>query len=359
MSWKHSLNQYDVAITISTAVQCISFIHNAALLIYHIFSTYHAYSDRNKTLKTSYRMRGIHQLTFFTMFLLTIQRIPVILNELDMTPRSISCKHWLWLQSISLFFTKTATHVLFIERLYAIFYKSAFEFRVSTVYLTRVYLAIYFVFESSLSCIFNDSLYINGQCSSRLPMCVIGIIAVCDFSTGIFLSNVFTRKLLWFSTFAVEALGMTHQQYRNSRTDSRLEQDKEPRPNENDDVSDLLNLLRKVTLLALIVIFTTLSMYVFIAFFELYALWLSIDAMINQWCIVLMYRAHDKLYLCLCNKPESALISMRCLQCYSCRQHKTEDTEQASERKKSSSELQTSDSKTDCALEIEAAATTK
>eukprot|EP01083_Nonionella_stella_P134103 407998_1 len=270
MSWKHPLYQYEVARRIEFVVQCTAFVHNVVLLIYHICSTYHDAlstqnnaSNRDKTLKTSHR---IHQLTFFTMLMLSIQRIPYILLVLHMKPRSISCEHWYWLQIISFFCTKTAVHLLFIERLYAIFYRSAFEFRVSTIYLTRIYLIFYFIFEASLTSIFNDHSFYNGVCRARHPMWVTAIVAIYDFCTGIFLSIVFTRKLLWFSTFALDALGMAHQQNLNSNTRSDLEQDIEDKAanvDVHDDVSDVMQLLKKVTLLALIAIFTTLAVFVF------------------------------------------------------------------------------------------------
>eukprot|EP01083_Nonionella_stella_P066928 176663_1 len=132
MSWKHSLNQYDVAITIALIVQCIAFIHNAALLIYRIFSTYAYVSSTNNNACSDKTTNRIHHLTLFTMLLLSIQRIPQILTATDMVPPSVSCEHWFFIQAISFFCTKTAVHILFIERLYAIFYKSAFRFRVST-----------------------------------------------------------------------------------------------------------------------------------------------------------------------------------------------------------------------------------
>eukprot|EP01083_Nonionella_stella_P074500 202124_1 len=68
------------------------------------------------------------------------------------------------------------------------------------------------------------------------------------------------------SMFALDALGMAHQQNLNSNTRSDLEQDIEDKAanvDVHDDVSDVMQLLKKVTLLALIAIFTTLAVFVF------------------------------------------------------------------------------------------------
>ena len=76
--------------------------------------------------------------------------------------------------------------------------------------------------------------------------------------------------------------------------------------------------LNKFTLLAVLSILTTLTSLTLAAFFSVASLWISIDTMINSWCIVLMFGAHKKLYVSLCGSLQKLTISIKCLSCYSC-----------------------------------------
>ena len=52
-------------------------------------------------------------------------------------------------------------------------------------------------------------------------------------------------------------------------------------------------------------------------FLQIPSLWLSINACINCWCVILMFKCHQTCYSRLCGRCRR-IISIRCLYCYSC-----------------------------------------
>ena len=76
--------------------------------------------------------------------------------------------------------------------------------------------------------------------------------------------------------------------------------------------------LNKFTLLTVLSIFTTLFSLILSAIFEVASLWISMDTMVNCWCLLLIFGPHKKLYVSLCGNIQKVTISVKCLSYYSC-----------------------------------------
>ena len=75
--------------------------------------------------------------------------------------------------------------------------------------------------------------------------------------------------------------------------------------------------LNKFTLLTVSSIFTTLFSLLLSAIFEIPSLWISLDTMVNCWCLLLIFGPHKKLYVFLCGNIQKVTISVKCLSYYS------------------------------------------
>ena len=76
--------------------------------------------------------------------------------------------------------------------------------------------------------------------------------------------------------------------------------------------------LNKFTLLTFISVFTTLLSLVLAGIFGLGGLWVSIDAIVNCWCVLLCFKQHERLYKWICCNNGENVICVECLSWYSC-----------------------------------------
>merc|ERR1711902_160910 len=88
--------------------------------------------------------------------------------------------------------------------------------------------------------------------------------------------------------------------------------------NENVSKDDILwGILVKSTMLTFIALITTETSLILMMVLGVSTIWISIDCMVNCWCIMLMFAVHKPLYFKMCGRLEP-LISNKCLLCYSC-----------------------------------------
>ena len=80
--------------------------------------------------------------------------------------------------------------------------------------------------------------------------------------------------------------------------------------------ADLYGILIKTTLLTFIALCTTPLCLILSGSIGL-SIWLPIDQVVNCFCIILMFRTHQKLYNRMCHKLEP-LITNKCLALYTC-----------------------------------------
>lgn len=77
-------------------------------------------------------------------------------------------------------------------------------------------------------------------------------------------------------------------------------------------------LLKKSALLTYIGLISTFITMVCCIVFGEEPIWISIDTMINVWCIALMFRVHDNIYTNSCMKCQDCCITIKCIYCYAC-----------------------------------------
>ncbi len=81
---------------------------------------------------------------------------------------------------------------------------------------------------------------------------------------------------------------------------------------------DTWKVLQKFTLLTVFAIATTFASLALAVLLELGGLWVSIDMMINCWCVILMFHSHRGLYQIMCLRLQKCAISRTCLTICAC-----------------------------------------
>mmetsp|Transcript_45781 Transcript_45781/g.40996 ORF Transcript_45781/g.40996 Transcript_45781/m.40996 type:complete len:441 (-) Transcript_45781:86-1408(-) len=321
-------------------------IHNMGLVIYRI---YHMVTQSSSS-KSKKEYTIIEWLSLMSMFIAVLFTSIMFLSSLGIP----YCQFLLISGSILYLFTKTSLYFLYLERLFHVFYNSAYAFCKYTVWISRIALITYALMMAFLLIIHGGadvSLHPTHKiCIGTPELWVVGIITLVDFVLGIIISILFIRRLLIIlaKTVRVKSTKKPSQSVTNriksdwngmnvapklqtvstrSQSQSVINTDKhEIKNHEPEDVMmDIMmedcntwKVLQKFTLLTVLAITTTLASLVFAVLFEIAPIWISIDMMINCWCVMLMFHSHHGLYKIMCLRLQKCAISRICLTICAC-----------------------------------------
>lgn len=346
-----ALNQFEIAQTVTLVIAIITLGHNICLVIYRLY-----HMAKPKPKKRMYNI--IDYLSLTAMVIAVLFSLITVITSLQL--HFNNCAFLFVSGSIMYLLTKTSLYFLYLERLYHVFHNSAYAFSKFFIWLSRIALIAY-----SLTMIVLLSHYQTVDINKELNICVgnaalwvIGTIPVVDFVVGIMISILFTRRLLMIlaNTSNIKNKCRPPKQTQITTTISNIDtvcninkktndidtintvEPKVPqfdtvRTTSRDIIIDVMiqdtntwRILKKFTLLTVLAIGTTLGSLILCALFEIPALWISIDMIINCWCVLLMFHVHNDCYIKMCSRLQRYTTSMICLNlcacnCCCCRMH--------------------------------------
>lgn len=324
-------NQMKIAVSMITA------IHNISLVIYRMYHLVKAkskakQSSKSKT-KTEYNI--IECLSLMSIIFAVLWDMITIVSSFGAS----YCEFLLTAGSILYLITKISLYFLYLERLFHVFHNSAYAFSKSTVWLSRIALISYALAMTLLS-IFHGSADIyyhstHKMCIATPVLWIVATITLVDFVLGVIISILFIRRLLIILTHTVRAKaskktvtdwnGSIPIQTVGTRSQSMVHQNVNDKRHNQDTMMDIMmqdcntwKVLQKFTLLTVLAITTTLTSLVFAVLFGVAAVWISIDMMINGWCVILMFHSHHGLYKKMCMRLQKCAISRMCLTVCAC-----------------------------------------
>ena len=277
------LNDVKQAQIIYDLIVATSFSHNTIVLLIHCYFTLQSYK-----IKKSTRLRNI---SLFALSLTFFSSLWILLLAFNLIP--VSCK-WIIIIAMMLYMsTKIILYFLFLERLFSIFSDTTYGFNKKNITISRVIFAIYLLSMWTVAIFVGDGDYssIRGQCASFWPYWLNLSFAVIDIIWCTTISILFSRRLL---SLHLETMTTS-----------------------NNDNTKIKRVLKRSTLLTTIALFTTSLSLVIAGILGLSGMWISSDSMVNCWCIMLMFRFYDKIYIICCNRMEFC-VSINCLKYYSC-----------------------------------------
>eukprot|EP01084_Bolivina_argentea_P179544 310241_1 len=261
-------------------IPVIVLIHNIMLFIYHIYRT---------------KSSSISSLSIVALFSILMYIVASILFfHLPYQYRSwMPCKWRFIITYWTYLIARYCVYILLIERLFIVFHLSYLEFSKIQILCARLLLALLL----SLSFISVPISYID--CSVGLNPLVGVVGALFDFATCTIILILFSRRMRLLLC-------------RSTKMDETY-------------YETLLYTLKKITILGMITCITTpLSIILFLLTHPFEYIFIFADNVVNSWCIVLMFKIHEKLFNILC-KPLSTHLSNQCLSYCSC-QCCSEDT---------------------------------
>eukprot|EP01083_Nonionella_stella_P008489 24503_1 len=277
-------------------VVIIAFAHNTIIFTIHM---YHLVRHQIKYSVVS----QMYWLSTITLFMMSFHRIGALSLSFGFYPKFISCTIYCNILSSTHFAVKTTLHILFIERLFITFKHSSHAFSNYYIYPSRIFILLNVSIMSILLFIFGQGIYLEVEdtCQAVYPFWLVLLGILLDFCIGIGICVVFTRRLMWLSaTSCIEP----HQR----RSSLAMVQ----------NTVIPWRLFNKFTVLTIFAVFTTFCSMILAYIFGLYRGWVSIDTMINSWCIVLMFSVYDKLYIRLCDQLQK-ITKLECfLICFGC-----------------------------------------
>ena len=154
---------------------------------------------------------------------------------------------------------------------------------------------------------------LHGSCSTNYPWWMGILYAIFDFTICSVIQILFARRLLMAH---LSTLHISQDLDIDKRSSTVISFDDNMNLSEEEQ-SEVVVILTKSTLLTFIAIITNQFALILSAFLQIPSLWLSLNACINCWCIILMFKCHNIWYSRLCGHCRR-IISIRCLYCYSC-----------------------------------------
>eukprot|EP01084_Bolivina_argentea_P069185 125941_1 len=296
------LNETGVALLVNDIIIAVSFAHNLALLLYHAYSMLQCC--------THIKLTRIQNLSLVTVIFLSLFTTLQFIIAFDFHP--LSCRWAITIGMILFLFEKNFLYFLFLERLFSVFQDSAYRFSKKSKQFSRMSLIIYCIVMVVLCLIFGDGYYntITNSCKSNYPFWMAAFAAFIDIICCSIISILFARRLLILH-LATPATPSTLQNSSETQVAST---------NNNSAMyktRTFHGILSKSTLLTLIALLTTPLSLILASIVGITGTWVSLDAMVNIWCVILMFSAYDTLYKIICHHMDKC-ISIRCLSCYSC-----------------------------------------
>ena len=279
---------------ITSVAVSIGLFHNSVLFVYHAFCV----------LSKAKKILVIQRLSLLSMALTLVFQTALFLFESKLVHTSLlNCTWIIRLPVILWLFSKFSMYFLFLERLFRVFSNTDLEFKSLWMWTARLILSFWGIILLALIVLFVDGakgeILIN-DCLVLVPVWCSGLMAFSDLTICTVISVLFARRLLMLHVSCTEkqTAEISIPQKTSNANDSALE------------------VIRKSTLLSLVALLTTeLSLALMV--FGVTQLWISMDCMVNCWCILLIFRLHDRIFqslCCLCQR----CIGVRCLSCYSC-----------------------------------------
>eukprot|EP01084_Bolivina_argentea_P018314 34086_1 len=356
--------------TISQIMVCIALFHNTLILAYHISQTTITLKNDNETT-----ISRVLCISILCIFLMILSNITNILSTFALIPTTIiNCQLQINIQLFTYIYSKISLYILFLERLFTVFINSDLQFTKSQIYSSRTYLFLLLSFYTIMVIIFSNGTYnsfVNG-CSFNHPAWLNIIAAICDCTTISVILILFSRRL-WILTHRIIGMNNSHMikmhhisnnesnsnvsisttaittnnTPKNTPTNCKLHlasvesESVESCTVQQVNVSNngypsclqsislrlaklvkwnademLLSVLRKITILNIVAVISTLFTMLFCCFI-FPTLWISIDTIIECWSILLMFKWYNNIYLFCCGKISNKL-SDECLSCCSC-----------------------------------------
>eukprot|EP01084_Bolivina_argentea_P207948 354691_1 len=268
-------------------INVIAMIHNLVILTYH---SYYSFECITK-LKT----KRLQHLSLFTIAILTLLSVYYAITPFIIATDTIC--GLLVLAGASLWvLTKITMYFFFLERLFLIFMDSTYAFSSCKMIGSRIVLITYATFCLTILIIFMHGKVdpMTHTCLATSPMWVNAIGVIGDYLICTLMQVAVSRRLLLLIM--------------NSKTQNKA-------INVSNDL--IIRILTKSTILTFIALLSTELSLLLMGSIGLTTLWVSLDSMINCWCVFTMFAVHKKLYLNICGKLES-IISYKCLLCCSC-----------------------------------------
>eukprot|EP01084_Bolivina_argentea_P237920 399745_1 len=328
MGPKLSLTVYDPAQTLSTVIEFIATFHNITLLILHCYCMIKA----KKEIKAKWSIFGTEYWSILSISLLVLFDILTIVTSFGLHPRFISCKIYMDLFATEYLLSKMSLYLLFLSRFH-VFNDTRYQFKPRNILICKICLIIYLIGCTIMAFTTGKGHYVveHNICAGNRPFFSRAIVAFGDFFIGIFMSIVFTRKLMQFGYSSSKYINQTPDNIKSNTPKTEIT----PKNNisitmqtkqtktiidtfKNENMFWSWDALNKFTLLAIIAICTTLTSLILSAVFELSSLWISIDTMINTWCVLLLFSPYKKLYVSICKTCQNCCITDRCLSLYGC-----------------------------------------
>eukprot|EP01084_Bolivina_argentea_P224759 379993_1 len=304
---------------INLCVSSSAALHNLVLLIYHIQKILKILKKSGQKLHRTYLL----SITTISMIILFNMYVVLLNMSVVLKVNIVNCNTRASIAVIMIFLSKIALYILLFERLFVIFRNSQFAFSKTKIIVTRIIICLV-----TITCIFplifekNGKIYSDGNCKTNVKIYLKAMFILLDLGISIWIMVLFSRRLwlLSLNTFSnSEESSMmsgsshythTHTHITKPRSNSFASQKQEKKYIRKMN-KQLLRVMTKTNLLTLIAIITN-EMNVVIISFAPSTVWPMIDSMVNCWCVLLMFKSHEKIFDCMC-KYASKTISDQCL----------------------------------------------
>lgn len=313
------LAQNETALAIGTIVTITAVIHNVALLIIHSHhiakSKPKSHVQRLSLLSMAVTLAFLIVL-FFTVYPWTFPIPHPILNPIA----TLGCRWHFKLSGIFMISYKFSLYLLFMERLFAIFRNGAdLQFNSNHILCARFVLGTCWLTEETLVLLCIDARHSESNpliCVDETKLFMLFIYITMDLTFCISISVMFTRRLLALhvQTTTQVIAGNTHIET-GSSTQSGTHVSESSKESATSSIS--LSIASKSTLLSCVALITSELAIFGTAATGLFGLFLSLDCMVNSWCIMLIFKPYDQIFQSICCLGQR-LIGMRFLACYSC-----------------------------------------
>eukprot|EP01083_Nonionella_stella_P100306 282713_1 len=181
--------------------------------------------------------------------------------------------------------------IVLSERVFAILLASAYQFHQHSIWSIRILIVSTIIFWCIINGIYLDGYYDEyNKCQMLIPLPIYLGAALNNIIISCSIMSVLSRKLL-----------LVH-----LKTEGKSES--------NDE---LVVVIRKSVILSLLAIISTQCSMALSVVVGINLMWISLDMMINAWCIMLMFSFHNRIYSFCCDCVSNQ-VSIGCIACCSC-----------------------------------------
>jgi len=297
--------------TVRSTIVALAAIHNFLAWTFHGTYSYGT-AERNK----------IHNLSVWALTLNALASIVYVLvpyltvynaDTWNVPLTEEWCKWIIALSKLSVVYPKTiGLYYVYIERLFLIFKGNVYAFPKWQKYTLRSLLVLMSVSWTIVVCVGapHGSTFLeeSNTCLRHPSMAVNTTFVTIDFLMCATVTALYCRRLLIF-------IARLETRFLNPRNNG-------PGPNPAHQEADKLyfKIMVKSTVLTFVASLSTQISIVLLTLFGMPSLWVSIDSVINSWCLILIFDLYDDLFnlyprcCCLCER----LMSYYCIVCCSC-----------------------------------------